>query len=152
MPEVSRWSARERSWVRHPAKAKRRSLEANERERRYCSFGGHDMRPRLIVVSAAFVLALITVLAAPRLLRAQTPQAPQGQVQAGAQPGAQPAQGQPGEQPGQGQRGFGRGARGGRGNQPQGPSKPTPRWPDGHPRLGAPPEDKGTWGSCCGSL
>jgi len=112
------------------------------------------MRRRLIVVSAAFVLALITVLAAPSLLRAQAPQAPQGQVQAGAQPGAQPGQEQPGAQPGQGQRGFGQrgGGRGGRGNQPQVPSKPTPRWPDGHPRLGAPPEDKGTWGSCCGSL
>ena len=113
------------------------------------------MRHRLIVVSAAFVLALITVLAAPSLLRAQAPQAPQGQVQAGAQqPGAQPGQEQPGAQPGQGQRGFGQrgGGRGGRGNQPQVPSKPTPRWPDGHPRLGAPPEDKGTWGSCCGSL
>jgi len=93
---------------------------------------------------SAFVLALIIVAAAPLLLRAQGPQAPQG-------PQDQPAvQGQQG----QGQRGAGQRAGGGRGrgNQPEVPSKPTPRWPDGHPRLGAPPEEKGIWGSCCGSL
>jgi len=90
---------------------------------------------------SAFVLALIIVVTAPLLLRAQGQQAQQGQ------PAVQ-------GQGGQGQRGAGQRAGGGRGrgNQPEVPSKPTPRWPDGHPRLGAPPEEKGIWGSCCGSL
>jgi hypothetical protein len=83
-------------------------------------------------VSAAFVLALITILAGPSLLKGQGQQAPQGQ--------------------GQGQAGARGGRGGGRGQQAAVPSKPTPRWPDGHPRLGAPPEEKGTWGSCCGNL
>jgi Family of unknown function (DUF6152) len=29
----------------------------------------------------------------------------------------------------------------------QGPTKPTPRWPDGHPRLGVVPGEKGYWAS-----
>lgn len=101
------------------------------------------MRHRFLVCSA-FVLALIIVIAAPLLLRAQGQQAQQGQQ---GQPAVQGQQGQ-------GQRGAGQRAGGGRGrgNQPEVPSKPTPRWPDGHPRLGAPPEEKGIWGSCCGSL
>jgi|SwirhisoilCB3_FD_contig_101_437936_length_2443_multi_3_in_0_out_0_3 hypothetical protein len=102
------------------------------------------MRHRVIIVCSALVLALIIVAAAPLLLRAQGPQAQQGQQ---GQPAVQ-GQGQ------QGQRGAGQGRGGGRGrgNQPDVPSKPTPRWPDGHPRLGAPPEEKGIWGACCGSL
>lgn len=91
------------------------------------------MRHRLVIVCAALVLALITFVAAPSILRAQAPQA-------GQQPAAQ----------GQGQ-GRGGGGRG-RGNQAEVASKPTPRWPDGHPRLGAPPDEKGIWGACCGSL
>jgi hypothetical protein len=100
---------------------------------------------RLIVLCSALVLALITVMVAPALLKAQG-QPPQGQnpqVQQQGQ-GRGQAQGQ-----GQGQ-GQGRG-RGGRG-APTGPSKPTPRWPDGHPMIGAPLGEKGIWGSCCGSL
>jgi hypothetical protein len=98
------------------------------------------------------VLALITISLAPSFLKAQVQQgqqqvqppqaAPQGQGQAG-QAGAR---GQAGGQ-GQGQ-GQGRG----RGQQPQLPPKPPPRWPDGHPRLGALPDEKGIWGACCGSL
>jgi|SwirhisoilCB2_FD_contig_101_608386_length_3469_multi_4_in_0_out_0_4 hypothetical protein len=90
------------------------------------------MRHRLLSLCLA-ILAL-AVITAPSLLKAQGP--PQ-QAPAGAQ--AAP----------QGQRG-GRG--GGRGNQAEVPAKPTPRWPDGHPRLGAAPDEKGIWGSCCGSL
>src|SRR5437867_8285318 len=72
-------------------------------------------------------------------------------------PGSQagPAAGQAGPQSdGGGQQPGQRGARGGGRGQaaPAGPSLPTPHWPDGKPRLGAEPGEKGTWGSCCGSL
>src|SRR5262245_19017489 len=88
------------------------------------------MSHRAVIVCSMLVLALIALPAT------------QGQA------GQQPAQGQ-GQ--GQGQRqGFGQ--RGGRGQQPAGPSKPTPRWPDGRPRLGSLPDEKGIWGACCGSL
>ena len=102
------------------------------------------MRDRLAVVCAGLVLALATVLAVPLLLKAQgqAGQTPQGQQVQG--------QGQQGQAQGQGQ-GRG-GGRGGNRGQPAGPSKPTPRWPDGHPRLGALPGERGIWGSCCGSL
>jgi hypothetical protein len=30
--------------------------------------------------------------------------------------------------------------------------RPTPRWPDGRPMMGAPGNEKGLWGSCCGRL
>jgi hypothetical protein len=94
------------------------------------------MRHRAIIVCLAIVLALITLFVE---LHAQAPQ-PQGQ--------GQQVQGQ-GQGQGQGQ--FGGRGRGGRG-QPAGPSKPTPRWPDGHPMLGALAGEKGIWGACCGSL
>jgi len=89
------------------------------------------MRHRLVIVCSALVLALVTVFAAPSLLRAQAPQAGQQAAPAGQGRG---------------------GGRGGRGNQAEVPSKPTPRWPDGHPQLGAPAGEKGVWGACCGSL
>jgi len=90
------------------------------------------MRHRLIFVCSASVLAFVTLLIAPSFFQAQ------------GQP-PQPGQG------GRGQQGRGQGGRGQQ--QPAVPSKPTPRWPDGHPRLGAPsPEEKGIWGACCGSL
>ena len=45
-----------------------------------------------------------------------------------------------------GQAGGARGGRGGRGNAADaGPALPTPRWPDGKPRLGALPGGKGIW-------
>src|SRR5262249_31446490 len=86
-------------------------------------------------LSASLVLLCAAVFAAPLLLKAQ---------------GQAPQQGQGQAVQGQGQRGGG--GRGGRGGQADVPAKPTPRWPDGHPRLGAGPGEKGTWGSCCGSL
>jgi hypothetical protein len=43
-------------------------------------------------------------------------------------------------------------ARGGRGAAPRPPSAPTPRWPDGHPLLSAPPGQIGYWDSGTGSL
>jgi len=102
------------------------------------------MGRRLIIVCAALALALITVSFAPSFLHAQGQQ-----PQAGQQVQGQQGQGQ-GQQPGaRGQQG-GRG--GGRGQQPAVPSKPTPRWPDGHPRLGALPDEKAIWGACCGGL
>jgi hypothetical protein len=99
---------------------------------------------RLIILCSALVLALITVVTAPSILKAQgQQQQPQTQVQGQGQQNQQGQQGQ-----GQGARG-----RGGRGNQPAVPSKPTPRWPDGRPRLGALPGERGgIWGSCCGNL
>jgi hypothetical protein len=39
-----------------------------------------------------------------------------------------------------------------RGQQAAAPAPPTPRWPDGKPRMGALPDAKGLWGSCCGTL
>jgi len=40
-----------------------------------------------------------------------------------------------------------------RNQRPKAPAKPTPRWPDGKPVMGAVPGEKmGTWGSCCGNL
>lgn len=39
-----------------------------------------------------------------------------------------------------------------RGAQPAAPVPPTPRWPDGKPRMGALPGQKGLWSSCCGNL
>jgi hypothetical protein len=99
------------------------------------------MRHRAIIVCLAIVLALITLFVE---LHGQAQQ-PQGQAQQVQGQGSGQVQGQ-GQGQGQGARG-----RGGRG-QPTGPSKPTPRWPDGHPRMGALPEEKGIWGACCGSL
>jgi hypothetical protein len=93
------------------------------------------MRDRILLAGLALVFT--AVFAAPLLLKAQGQAAQQGQQ-------GQAVQGQ-----GQGQRG---GGRGGRGNQPEVPAKPTPRWPDGHPRLGSLPDEKGIWGACCGSL
>jgi len=90
------------------------------------------MRHRLVFVCTVSVVALVTLLIAPSCFQAL---------------GQQPQQGQGGR----GQQGRGQGGRGQQ--QPAVPSKPTPRWPDGHPRLGAPtPEEKGIWGACCGSL
>src|SRR5437016_1894297 len=100
------------------------------------------MRHRWLLVCSVLVLALITVLIAPSLLKAQGPAGPQGQQ----------IQGQ-GQRQGQGQaQGRGQQGRGGRGQQPEVPSKPTPRWPDGHPMIGAPVGERGIWGACCGSL
>src|SRR6516225_9919084 len=42
--------------------------------------------------------------------------------------------------------------RGGRGGGKKAPSAPTPRWPDGHPLLSAPPGQTGSWDSGFGSL
>src|SRR5579872_889083 len=41
---------------------------------------------------------------------------------------------------------------GGRGTGKRPPSDPTPRWPDGHPRLGAAPGKTGFWNSGIGGL
>src|SRR5262249_3878409 len=42
--------------------------------------------------------------------------------------------------------------RGGRGQTPRPPSAPTPRYPDGHPMLSAPPGKLGYWNAGTGSL
>src|SRR5262249_22095543 len=80
--------------------------------------------------------------------------APAGQAGA-AGPAAQ-GQGQgargAGGQGGQGGQRGGRGGGGRGGGANAGPAAPAPRWPDGKPRLGAEPGQKGIWGSCCGSL
>src|SRR5215831_252963 len=99
-PAASRWSAPARNWVRHPAKAKIRRLISKVQSASSIRFGGYDMRHRVIIVCSALVLALIIVAAAPLLLRAQGPQAQQGQQ---GQPAVQ-GQGQPAVQ-GQGQQG-----------------------------------------------
>jgi hypothetical protein len=36
--------------------------------------------------------------------------------------------------------------------QPRRDNRPTPRWPDGHPRLGPPPGERGYWGNPSASL
>jgi hypothetical protein len=95
-----------------------------------------------ILLLFLLIVALVLSFSAPSLLRAQAQQ-PQG-TQAQQPQGA--GQTFLGNQP------QGRGGRGGRGNQADVLAKPTPRWPDGHPRLGAPPEETGIWGACCGSL
>src|SRR6185369_10801374 len=137
MPEPSRWSAPANAWALHPAKAKHRSNCIAP----VLKVGGQVYMRRLILLCSALVLALITVMVAPAFLKAQG-QPPQGQNPQAQQQGRGQGQGQ-----GQGQ-GRGRGGRG----APTGPSKPTPRWPDGHPMIGAPLGEKGIWGSCCGSL
>jgi hypothetical protein len=99
------------------------------------------MRRHSIIVSLVLALGLITAVLVPALLAAQ------GQ--------AAPARGQQVQDQGQGQgqrQGqAGARGRGGRG-QPEPPYRPTPRWPDGHPVLGAVAGEKGIWGACCGSL
>jgi hypothetical protein len=88
------------------------------------------VRHRLIIVCLGLMLTFITAV-----VQGQQPQ--------------QEQQAQPGQGQGQG----GARGRGGRGQQqPAAPSKPTPRWPDGRPRLGALEGERGIWGSCCGSL
>src|SRR5438034_3600654 len=105
------------------------------------------MSHRLAIVCSALVLALATVLVAPSFLKAQGQQGQRGAQAPVAVDGQRQGVGQglPNAQQGaQGGRGGGRG----RGNQPEVPSKPTPRWPDGHPRIGAPSiEEKGIWGA-----
>jgi hypothetical protein len=99
------------------------------------------MNHRSVFLCSALALALLTFMIAPSLLRAQ------GAQQSAVQSQQPAAQGQEqGQRQGQGNRG-----RGGRG-QPEVPAKPTPRWPDGHPILGASAGEKGIWGACCGSL
>lgn len=85
---------------------------------------------RAIILSTVVSASMALWLAGPA--KAQAPQQESGRGQAGAR----------GQQAG----------RGGRGQQPAVPSKPTPRWPDGRPILGAPSGERGIWGSCCGSL
>src|SRR5262245_34289268 len=97
-----------------------------------------DMRRSLLVCSA-LLLTFITIFVVPVLLKAQGHQ-PQAQGQQVQEQGQRQGQGQAGAR-----------CRGGRG-QPPGPSKPTPRWADGHPMLGALPGERGSWGACCGSL
>jgi len=112
------------------------------------------MRRRMVVVCLLLVLALITISLAPSFLKAQVPQGQQGQQAQPAQAAPQ-GQGQAGQAGARGQaggQGQGQGQGRGRGQQPQLPPKPPPRWPDGHPRLGALPDEKGIWGACCGSL
>jgi hypothetical protein len=89
---------------------------------------------RLTILSLLLLLAFITVTV--------------------AQQGAPSQQGGPGVQATPAGDGQGQGARGrgGRGGPPPPPSGPTPRWPDGRPRIGALPGERGIWGSCCGSL
>src|SRR5262244_1620108 len=91
-----------------------------------------DMRRRSELVCSALLLALITISVAPLLLKAQGQQ-PQAQGQQVQEQGQRQGQGQAGAR-----------GRGGRG-QPTGPSKPTPRWPDSHPMLGALPGERGIW-------
>ena len=94
----------------------------------------------------ASLAAALLLVSLPPLAFSQLPGPPTQNGQAGqgvgqglaAPPGAanQGARGQAG----------GRGAGGGRGNAAAaGPAQPTPRWPDGKPRLGALPGEKGLW-------
>ena len=83
------------------------------------------MRNRLIIVCSALVLALITVLIVPSLLTAQA----QPQAQDNRSKGKARARGKAAV------------AVAAVGQQPAS-SKPTPRWPDGRPMIGAPAGEK----------
>jgi hypothetical protein len=89
-------------------------------------------------------LAVVGMLSVPALARAQAAQQPA--------PAQEDAEGQP-VRPSV-QVGVPQGApQTAKPVPPRPPSKPTPRWPDGKPVMGAVPGEKvGTWGSCCGSL
>lgn len=106
------------------------------------------MRRHTVIVCLLLVLALITISLAPSYLKAQVQQGQQQVQPAQAPPQGQGQAGQAGARGQAGGQGQGRG----RGQQPQLPPKPPPRWPDGHPRLGALSDEKGIWGACCGSL
>src|SRR5262245_183636 len=110
------------------------------------------MRRRMLVVCLLLVLALIRISLAPSFLKAQEQQGQQQAQPAQAAPQGQGQAGQAGARGQAGGQGQGQGQGRGRGQQPQLPPKPPPRWPDGHPRLGALPDEKGIWGACCGSL
>src|SRR6185436_1050844 len=95
--------------------------------------------PRLSIALAAILMFALTLA-----ILGQAPPAPQG----GQGAGGQGAGGQGGGRGGRGGGGGGRGAGGGGGRGGGGaaaPAQPTPRWPDGHPRLGALPGEKGLW-------
>jgi hypothetical protein len=98
---------------------------------------------RLASLTAAMLLVSLPPLAFSQQpgQQNQNGQAAQGVGQGlAAPPGAA-------NQAGRGQQGGGRGAGGGgRGNAAAaGPAEPTPRWPNGKPRLGALPGGKGLW-------
>ena len=90
------------------------------------------------IVAALLIVSLCTVALAQAPAAAPAAQGGRGQ---GVGQGIAPA---PGAAPAA-QAGGGRGGRGGNNQQAAAPAAPTPRWPDGKPRLGAPPGQKGLW-------
>ena len=78
---------------------------------------------------ACAVLALVTMLPAPSFSQ-DAPQLP-ATTQVGLPRGADEAAPAPRAKPA---------------------FRATPRWPDGRPMMGAPSDEKGLWGSCCGRL
>lgn len=93
---------------------------------------------RFASLMATLLLVSLTSMAFGQ--QAAPPQA--GQAGQGVGQGLAPPPG--GQQGGRGAQAGGRGGGGGRGAD-AGPAQPTPRWPDGRPRLGAVPGGKGLW-------
>jgi hypothetical protein len=94
---------------------------------------------RFASLKATLLLVSLTSIAFGQL---PGPPTQGGQAGQGVGQGLAPPPG--GQQGGRGAQAAGRGAGGGRGAD-TGPAQPTPRWPDGKPRLGAVPGSKGLW-------
>lgn len=99
---------------------------------------------RCVGLKAVLLVVSLGVAAFGQAPQPTTPAAQQGGR--GGRGGGQgltppPTAGAPAQAPNAGIGGGG----GGRGQAAAGPAAPTPRWPDGKPRLGAPPGGKGLW-------
>ena len=95
---------------------------------------------RLASPLAALLVVSLGTLAFGQLSPARGGQAGQGAGQGLATPPGAAQQGAQGQAAGRGAPGAG-----GRGAAPAGPAEPTPRRPDGKPRIGALPGQKGLW-------
>ena len=98
---------------------------------------------RLASLTVTLLLVSLTGIAFGQI-PGQPAQAGQGAQGAGQGITPPPGGAQQGAR-GQGAQAGGRGGGGGRGAAAAGPALPTPRWPDGKPRLGALPGEKGLW-------
>src|SRR5574339_36541 len=124
MPDPSPWPRRARDWA---------PVQARTSTSKILLQGAHVR----LALTAGAVFLLAPLAFAQQASPAQNQGRGVGQGLAAPPNGAQ--QGARGQQNGQA------GGRGGRGQAPAGPAEPTPRWPDGKPRLGSLPGAKGIW-------